>query len=626
MSIRFKVIFPFLLLTLVVAVTGVYVVTRLVASSLNERLTNQLLEAGRVVSDDLARQEIKHIEAGRIVAFTRGLSEALSSGDSETTLKLTTPIAGGLGIENLILIDKNGWELTHLILSPEGKLQEVDKQIGAGSSTIVQTLLKSNDPDSLPKRGLGINPADERYYYFTAIPVPLDNQISGVVIVGTSLDTLLPYLKATSLADVILYGDNGQALITTLSAISADVNALNAISIPEGEFQQIVSSDDLITGENFSVDGRWYSLARGPLNVGNDRLGAFAVVLPLNYVLQAGAISRNTYIIIFTTAMISVVLIGYIISRLITIPLSKLVTTSIAIAGGDLNRRTQVESKDEIGVLANTFDTMTTKLQQHTIELEKTNRALERMDKTKSRFIHISAHELRTPLTLIQGYSQMVEKKIKDDPESESLVQGILAGTKRMTEIIDNMLDVSKIDNKVLDVAPSQLALDNVVNKAKNKFTLAIKERQIEFKIEGLKELPPVSADGDLLYKAFHHLIMNAIKFTPDGGKITVSGRTVNGTSKGLEVEVAIKDTGVGVDPENHELIFEKFFQTGEVLLHSSGNTKFKGGGPGLGLSIARGIVEAHHGQIWIESSGYDEQLFPGSTLYLRLPVQNGRV
>jgi len=85
-----------------------------------------------------------------------------------------------------------------------------------------------------------------------------------------------------------------------------------------------------------------------------------------------------------------------------------------------------------------------------------------------------------------------------------------------------------------------------------------------------------------------------------------------------------VKDTGIGVDAQYHKLVFEKFYQTGEVLLHSSGKTKFKGGGPGLGLAISHGIIEAHRGRIWLESAGYNEQTFPGSTVYMRLSV-NGR-
>lgn len=164
MSIRLKVILPFLLLTLVIAVTGLYVVTRLVTGSLYERLTNQLLEAGRVVSDDIVRQEIQHVDAARIVAHTRGLAEAITSEDTTSALTLASPLASGLGIENLILVDKQGREITHLILTPEGQVLEVEEAIGAGNAPIVRKILETDDPESLPQRGIGINLADGRFY------------------------------------------------------------------------------------------------------------------------------------------------------------------------------------------------------------------------------------------------------------------------------------------------------------------------------------------------------------------------------------------------------------------------------------------------------------------------------
>ncbi|NQU30092.1 MAG: HAMP domain-containing protein [Anaerolineae bacterium] len=633
MSIRTKVILPFLLLTLVIAVTGVFVVTRLVADSLNERLLNQLLEAGRVVSDDFVRQEIQHVETGRIVAFTRGLSEALAEGDGKKVTELASPIAGGMGIENLVVIDRQGWELTHLIFTADGQMQEVEKQIGAGASPMVQAILQSNDSDSLPERGLGINPANGKYYYFTAIPVPVEtdapvamgDHISGVVIVGTSLDTFLPYLKATSLADVIIYGGNGQALATSLISLNADDKSLETLSISDVEFQEIINSNEIVNGENFTTDGRWYSLARGKLRVGNDRIGVFGVVLPLNFVLQAGAESRTTYVIIFTLTMVGVVLIGFFISRLITKPLSQLVNTSRAIASGDLNSRTDISGKDEIGMLATSFDTMTTKLQDRTIELEKSNRILEQMDRTKSSFINVSAHELRTPLTLIKGYAAMLQQKADGDPELEVLSNGILGGFDRMHEIVNNMLDVSKIDSDSLKIIPTNSQLGLVIAKAHNNFKPVLEERKLSFTTAGLETIPMVSVDPDLIYKVFYHLIMNAIKYTPDGGNIHITGKTFDDAPDGPEVEIAIKDSGIGIASQNQELVFDTFYQTGEVMLHSSGKTKFKGGGPGLGLAIARGIVEAHHGRIWLESPGHDEKKYPGSTFYVRLPVQNGR-
>ena len=111
------------------------------------------------------------------------------------------------------------------------------------------------------------------------------------------------------------------------------------------------------------------------------------------------------------------------------------------------------------------------------------------------------------------------------------------------------------------------------------------------------------------------------MKYTPDGGEIVVNGRYHSLPNEPDAVEIAIQDTGIGIPPDQLDLIFEKFYQTGELLLHSSGETKFMGGGPGLGLAIAKGIVQAHNGRVWAESRGRDEEALPGSTFYVRIPL-----
>jgi signal transduction histidine kinase len=158
--------------------------------------------------------------------------------------------------------------------------------------------------------------------------------------------------------------------------------------------------------------------------------------------------------------------------------------------------------------------------------------------------------------------------------------------------------------------------------KVQKTFKAALEERHLTLESKGLQDLPTIDADPDLLFKLFYHLIMNAIKYTPDGGWITIQGTMLEGKPGVQEVEIIVSDTGVGIDPEFQELVFEKFFQTGEVHFHSSGKTKFKGGGPGLGLAIAQGIVQAHKGRIWVESPGHDEERCPGSRFYVRLPVK----
>ena len=137
-----------------------------------------------------------------------------------------------------------------------------------------------------------------------------------------------------------------------------------------------------------------------------------------------------------------------------------------------------------------------------------------------------------------------------------------------------------------------------------------------------MRDLPDIEADAGTLEKVFYHLIINAVKYTPDGGRIQIEGRPLTEPDQSPAVEISIADEGVGIAPDVQELIFEKFYQTGEVMLHSSGKTTFKGGGSGLGLAIARGIIGAHNGRIWVESPGHDEQTCPGSTFHLVLPVQ----
>jgi signal transduction histidine kinase len=256
---------------------------------------------------------------------------------------------------------------------------------------------------------------------------------------------------------------------------------------------------------------------------------------------------------------------------------------------------------------------------------------LEQLDRTKTDFIRIASHELRTPLTVVHGYSQMLlkDQAIAENARYQKLVSGIQAGAVRLEEIVNSMVDVAKIDSRALQLYPEPVSPAALIQLVCDEFEKSLSERALTLKIEDLSELPAVEADPEALRKVFYHLIVNAIKYTPDGGFITITGRPL--FTDGLElprkgVEIVISDSGIGIDRDFHELIFTKFYQTGEVALHSSGKTTFKGGGPGLGLAIARGIAEAHRGKLWVESPGYDEEQCPGSHFHLVLPLsQNGR-
>ena len=267
-------------------------------------------------------------------------------------------------------------------------------------------------------------------------------------------------------------------------------------------------------------------------------------------------------------------------------------------------------------------------LQKRSEELEITNQKLKHLDQAKSDFISIASHELRTPLTVLSGYSQMLmgDTGLKRGDYYWQLVKGILGGAERLTTIVDSMLDMARIDNRALQLNPEPMFLSVLIRAIALNLREILTTRNITFDLDSsLNELPMIEADTKGIRKVFYHLIINAVKYTPDGGSVRVWGRPLEleGVRPGRSwVEIVVSDTGIGVDPSLQELIFAKFYQTGEVAWHSSGISKFKGGGPGLGLAITRGIIEAHGGRVWAESPGYDEVHCPGSDFHVVLPLQ----
>ena len=233
----------------------------------------------------------------------------------------------------------------------------------------------------------------------------------------------------------------------------------------------------------------------------------------------------------------------------------------------------------------------------------------------------MAAHELKSPLTLIEGYTSMM-RDASASPEADNnmdpLLHGVRTGIQRLRQIVDDMIDVSLIDNNMLSLNSQPLWLSHLLDLLQKNLGEIMRERKLKLEIKkfpGSQEW--LYADPERLYQAFLNLLTNAIKYTPDGGSISVGGRTLPGF-----VEVTITDSGIGISPDDQAIIFEKFGQLGRADLHSSSKVKFKGGGPGLGLSITRGIIEAHGGTIWVESEGYDEKQCPGSTFHILLPTR----
>jgi signal transduction histidine kinase len=261
------------------------------------------------------------------------------------------------------------------------------------------------------------------------------------------------------------------------------------------------------------------------------------------------------------------------------------------------------------------------RISYYSAKLEQVTADLSLLDRTKSDFISVAAHELKTPLTLIEGYSSMLKDLVEPFPKKEEisiLLGGIKKGIDRLGEMIKDMIDVSLIDNNMLSLKFQPTWLNQLLTGLEFEFKNILEERNIKLDIKsfsGSKEM--MFADTERIQQALVNVLSNAIKYTPNGGKIIVDGRILPGF-----VEVLVKDNGIGIAEEDQIRIFEKFSALGEVSLHSSSKLNYKGGGPGLGLPIAKGILEAHGGSIWVESEGYNEETLPGSTFHLLIPLR----
>lgn len=252
-------------------------------------------------------------------------------------------------------------------------------------------------------------------------------------------------------------------------------------------------------------------------------------------------------------------------------------------------------------------------------ELTEVQAKMERLDHSKSSFISVAAHELKTPLTLVEGYTAMMRDLARGaDGQMDALIEGVNNGIHRLRTIVDDMIDVSLIDNNLLSLNFQPTWLNQIFALLQGEMGETLHSRRLALEMQAFPGCDVMFfGDPERLYQTFRNLLTNAIKYTPDGGSVTISGRMLPGF-----IEVTVADTGIGISPEDQETIFGKFGQLGNALLHSSGKTKFKGGGPGLGLPIARGIVEAHGGTIWVESEGHDEKKCPGSTFHVLLPLR----
>jgi len=305
--------------------------------------------------------------------------------------------------------------------------------------------------------------------------------------------------------------------------------------------------------------------------------------------------------------------IGHLFARRLARRLDDLSRAARRIADGQAEQRLDAGNGDEFGVLAARMNEMATRLRDNISQLEESNRQLARanrdlteVDQIKSDLIANVSHELRTPLTAIRGYADyMIERKLGAiSPGQEKGLMVVRRNLERLSRTVNALLDYSHLEAGRLSLSRQPFSLPLLVDQVYQSLRSMIERKGLSF-VSGLSlELPEVDADREKLSQVFENLIINAVKFTPEGGSIEIEG-----ARDGDTVRVSVRDTGIGIAPAQQTRIFTRFHQV-------DGSSRRAFGGVGLGLAIVKSILDAHEVEIGVESHAGR-----GTTFSFRLPI-----
>jgi signal transduction histidine kinase len=329
--------------------------------------------------------------------------------------------------------------------------------------------------------------------------------------------------------------------------------------------------------------------------------------LPLTLLEQRVRDLQRTLAIAFGVAFIVSVTVSFLIARGLTRPLQDMAAVARQLAGGALGQRVQIRSNDEVGVLAATLNQMAD-------QMDRDITALRRLEQVRKDFVANVSHELRTPLTSIKGYVEALLDGAKDNPdEAVRFLQIILRQSDRLNLILEDLLQLSQIESGLVRFKREPVHLGSLIERTLPLIKpLADKKRQ-SLTVAVPPDLPPVSGDEDRLVQVLTNLLDNAIKYTPEGGAISITGVVAAQPSDSpAQVELSIADTGIGIPEADRPRVFERFYRVDKARSREMGGT-------GLGLSIVKHIVEGHAGRIWVEGMQPT-----GSRFVLRLPITSG--
>jgi signal transduction histidine kinase len=717
--LHYKIILPFLLLTLLVASAGSMVSFFLIASSAQERLNNQLAQVARTSSDTLVEQERANLVFLREIAFAGpnertgapAVGSALAQHDTHGLGQALDPYfrvgsqRPGVHADRLIAFDTTRHSLIdwELIRDASGTTVRTEHQAhDIGELWFVPQIL-AGQQDQLGDKFAGLIelPESNTRYLFSVAPIYDGTRIAGGLIIAGRLDSILQALSTSSQAAVVtLYNPEDGSAIASSIAPAAGLAALNMRQALVAPVRNIDLARQQSVFDVVEINQRAYQFAYAPMQIRSATVALVSVGLARDYVTGPLADARQPLALLTIVLMLAIIGLGIFVARQITRPLQELVDTAQAVTSGDLERRSQVTVQDEVGLLSQSFNDMTAHLLElyHAVHAEASqraaivesitdgvvvcdphgttlviNRAMRRllrlaedapqpqrfedlpltpreepgqgfgdersadlfelgehivrvatapvlaedgtligdvyvlqdltsevaMDQAKTNFIATISHELRTPLTVLGGTTELLLRNILGtlSDDQREVIETMRRHTLAMTALINNVITIAGLEAGSITFKLEAFALRQYLDDLLWPLRAQIAAKGLALRVDVPDDLPYVLADSHQLRSAFQQLIDNARRYT-DKGTITIRAQCT-----GAHLRIDITDTGHGISADLSEQLFTRFTRGSEGI-----NSAERG--IGLGLAIARQLIERQGGTLWLDSTSEQGSTF----------------
>ncbi len=376
--------------------------------------------------------------------------------------------------------------------------------------------------------------------------------------------------------------DEGQAYIITdnrgnvIVHAGFETNQINAENLDKGDISRTLKGETIATEDRLGGVFRDKLLyVAKPIFTHDGVSGAVIVCSTIPYIqnMQFGVMRMFFWAVVFV--LILSLIVSAVLSRRIAKPVKEMTNVAKRIAAGDFSQRVSKDAKGELGVLAASFNQMTV--------------ALGEMDEVQSSFISDVSHELRTPMTIISGFVDGVLDGTIPEEEHKKYLGIVLSEIKRLNRLVNDLLEMSRLNSGKIEYKMVPFDVTENIRKAVVSFEQGIDEKHIDVEVDFENDTMLAMGNSDSVYRVIANLMDNAVKFTPEGGKITIKAFTA-----GNKTKVSVENTGNGLSEKELNHIWDRFYQTDKSRASKKG--------AGLGLYIVKNIMKSHENEIYAES------------------------